>query len=152
MKLFISRHGEASFDADSDFSRPLTERGLAQTSTLVTENAANLAQVSAIWASPLLRAQQTASVYQEALKLEIQTKSFVTPDASPKQVLRQLNRAGIDNLLIVSHQPLVGDLVSLLVEGNTYHAHPFVTSELVVLEYDLMEAGLSSLIKDIIPT
>lgn len=151
MKLFISRHGEASFDAESDFSRPLTERGVQQTSALAKEHLSILSEVSQIWVSPLLRAQQTAKVYQDQLKCDVHTKPFIIPDSSPKQVLRQLNQAGIDNVLLVSHQPLVGDLVSLLVEGNTYQPHPFITSELVVLELELMEAGLAYLHQDLIP-
>lgn len=151
MKLFIARHGEASFDADSDFSRPLTARGKEQTRALVNQNSSILGEVKHIWASPLLRAQQTAQVYREALTLDVQTQPFITPDSSPKQVLRQLSKAGLDNLLIVSHQPLVGDLLSLLVEGNTYQPHPFITSELVVLECELYEAGLSHILKDLLP-
>lgn len=151
MKLFIARHGEASFDADSDFSRPLTDRGVVQTRALVEENLSTLNEVAQIWASPLLRAQQTAQVYRELLGLDIQTQPFITPESSPKQVLRQLSKSAADNLLIVSHQPLVGELVSLLVEGNVYQPHPFATSELVVLECELIEAGLCELIKDLLP-
>jgi phosphohistidine phosphatase len=151
MKLFIARHGEASFDADTDFSRPLTQRGIDQTRVLADQNLSTLNEVRSIWASPLLRAQQTAKIYQEILELDIHTQPFITPDSSPKQVLRQLSKANLDSLLIVSHQPLVGDLVSLLVEGNCFQPHPFVTSELVVLECDMFEPGLSHLIKDIIP-
>ncbi len=151
MKLYISRHGEASFDAESDFSRPLTARGAEQTRALVKQNLAFLEDLSQIWASPLLRAQQTARIYQELLRCEVQTQPFITPDSSPKQVLRQLSKAGIDNLLLVSHQPLVGELVSLLIEGNTYQPHPFTTSELLVLEYELLEAGLAYMAHDLIP-
>jgi phosphohistidine phosphatase len=152
MKLFIARHGEASFDAESDFSRPLTERGLIQTRTSLNENLSVFKEVDHIWASPLLRAQQTANIFHEALKVDVQTQPFITPESSPKQVLRQLNKAGLENLLIVSHQPLVGDLVSLLVEGNTYQPHPFTTSEVLVLDCEMFEAGLSRILKDIVPS
>jgi len=52
MKLFIARHGEASFQAESDHARPLTETGIAQTKALVEKYWDGLKGIDAVWASP----------------------------------------------------------------------------------------------------
>lgn len=151
MKLFIARHGEASFQAASDHDRPLTENGIAQTKALVAKHWDDLKDINAIWASPLVRAQQTAQIYADALHCEIQTHTYLTPDAMPKNVLRKLSKAGLDKLLVVSHQPLVGDLASLLVEGNIYCSHPYATSEVLVFEYEILASGTASIVADYLP-
>ena len=152
MKLYVSRHGEASFDAESDYSRPLTDRGITQTRRLLEEHIEELKTIRSIWASPLLRAQQTAKIYADVLACEVQTQTFLTPDSSPASVLRQLEKVDSDQLLLVSHQPLVGELASFLLEGNLYSSHPFITSELVVFECELMAPGMASIVADYMPT
>jgi len=152
VKLVISRHGQASFNADSDKERPLTQAGVEQTKQLMTKHLADLADVDAIWSSDLKRAKQTASIYAQQLSLDIQEKNFLTPDDEPKMVLKHLLDQGADStLLIVSHQPLVGELVSLLCDGNIYNAHPYTTSEVVVIECDIAEAGLGTKVANYLP-
>ena len=56
--------------------------------------------------------------------------------------MRELESAkGIASLVLVSHQPLVGSLVSLLCAGNVYEAHPFATAEIVALETEIIAPG-----------
>lgn len=151
MKVFIARHGEASFDAPSDFERNLTQKGEATTQRLVDSNLEQLKSVSEIWCSHLTRAVQTADIYARALSLKPQRQTFLTPDSSPAQVLRKLEKhADIEAILLVSHQPLVGDLTGLLC-GNGYGAHPFATSEVVVLEMDYPAQGMASKIANFLP-
>lgn len=153
MRLFIARHGEASFDAPSDHERPLTERGIAVTERLVEQNLAQLQEVDAIWCSRLTRAIQTASIYSKALSLSASQKPYLSPDSSPGAVLKALDEEAQDQtLLLVSHQPLVGDLVSLLCGDNVYLGHPFTTSEVVVLEMDYPAAGLASKVANFLPS
>jgi phosphohistidine phosphatase len=151
MKLFIARHGQASFDAASDQERPLTKIGIDQTKELIQGNLPALQEVETIWSSTLVRAKQTASYYADALDLDVQVKSFLTPDSAVQLVLKRLHSFEGKSLLIVSHQPLVGELVSLLTEGNVYRAHPYGTSEVVVLECELPEAGLANIIGNYLP-
>ena len=146
MKLFIGRHGQASFDAKSDRVRPLTAAGIADTVKLRDDHLSELKQVQVIWASELKRANETACIYADKLDLEIETKNFLSPDCEADRVVKKLQSLESDAcVLIVSHQPLVGELVSLLCEGNIYLAHPYVTSEIVVVECELAAVGLGSI-------
>ncbi len=152
MRLYIARHGEASFNAPSDGERPLTPHGVGQTRNVAKQCAAELQEVSAIWASPLRRAQETANVFSRHLGIEIITQPFLMPDSDPQRVVDKLSAAAEEStLLIVSHQPLVGELVSLLVAGNIYESYPFSTSELVTLEFEQFGAGLAKQRKNYLP-
>ncbi|MGH8451558.1 phosphohistidine phosphatase SixA [Pseudomonas sp.] len=144
MKLWILRHGEAEGHARTDAERNLTEHGRAE----VLHSAAHLIgqPLSAIIASPYVRAQQTAQLVREALGFEpdIRTVPWLTPDGNPLQVLEKLNTD--DNVLLVSHQPLVGSLVSFLQHGHQRQPQPMHTASLAELEGDFPLAGLMSLV------
>ena len=147
MRLFIARHAEAGFDAPTDRLRPITENGIAQTSSLVDRYLPELTSVPRIWCSDLLRARQTAEIFSRIVDTPLDVKPFLSPDKDPQLVLRKLSDHNSDeDLLVVSHQPLVGSLVSLLCAGHVYEAHPFVTSEIVVLETDIIGSGLATLV------
>jgi phosphohistidine phosphatase len=143
MKVWVLRHGEAEGHARSDAERNLTEHGRAE----VLRSAAHLIgeDISAIIASPYVRAQQTAQLVREALGFEppIRTVPWLTPDGNPLQVLEKLDTA--DNVLLVSHQPLVGGLISFLQHGHLRQPQPMSTACLAELEGDFPLAGLMSL-------
>jgi phosphohistidine phosphatase len=152
MKIYVMRHAQASFSAPSDRERPITELGIIQTKALLSANSDQFSDVNLIWSSDLLRAKQTASLVSDALKLEANEQLFLSPDSDVKQVVDALQ--GLDPntcLLIVSHQPLVGELVSFLIKGNVHHAHPYTTSEILELELDFVDAGMASLVKQYLP-
>ncbi len=144
MKLWILRHGEAEGHARTDAERNLTEHGRAE----VLQSAAHLIDqpISAIIASPYVRAQQTAYLVREALGFlpDIRTVPWLTPDGNPLQVLEQLDTD--DNVLLVSHQPLVGSLISFLQHGHQRQPQPMCTASLAELEGDFPLAGLMSLV------
>ena len=143
MKLWVLRHGEAESHAACDAERNLTERGRQE----VLHSAAHLigADIKAIIASPYARAQQTAQLVREALGFapDIRTVAWLTPDGNPLQVLEKLDTD--DNVLLVSHQPLVGNLISFLQHGHQRQPQPMHTASLAELEGDFPLAGLMSL-------
>lgn len=142
MRVFLGRHGEASFNAPSDRERALTPNGVQATQFVQSTNQAVFSDVRHVLSSELVRARQTAEIYAEALGVANQTRTFLAPDYDAEEVLQALARESFDgDVLIVSHQPLVGDLMSLLVAGNIYDAHPYATSEMVALELDHWAAG-----------
>lgn len=82
MKVWILRHGEAEGHARTDAERNLTEHGRAE----VLRSAAQLMgqPLSAIIASPYVRAQQTAELVREVLGFEpeVRTVPWLTPRAT----------------------------------------------------------------------
>ncbi|MBV6274541.1 phosphohistidine phosphatase SixA [Pseudomonas aeruginosa] len=146
MKLWLLRHGEAEPHASRDSERRLTAHGRKE----VLQSAARLAglPLDGILASPYVRTQQTAELVREALGLvePVGTAPWLTPDDDPREVLGFLDERSERNLLLVSHQPLVGALGGLLVHGNRRDPLPMSTASLAELEGDFAAAGLMTLV------
>ncbi|MDP3816716.1 phosphohistidine phosphatase SixA [Pseudomonas sp.] len=146
MRLWLLRHGEAEPSARSDAERNLTAHGRQQ----VREAAVQLQgrPLGAMLVSPYVRAQQTAALVAETLGFggAVQTVPWLTPDSDPRQVLLQLDAYPLDELLLVTHQPLVGALGGLLVHGNRQQALPMYTASLAELEGEMAVAGLMNLL------
>ncbi len=152
MKLFVMRHAQATFNAPSDRERPITDNGEKQTRELLSLYQQDLSQVGELWCSDLLRACQTAALVTEATGLPALQKTILSPDGQINHVLNELQQFKADeHLMIVSHQPLVGELVSYLISGNIYQAHPFTTSEILSLELEQVGPGMASLCKQYLP-
>ena len=146
MRLWLLRHGEAEAQARSDAERALTARGrqeVGQAAVQLEERA-----FGAILVSPYVRAQQTAALVREALGFTggIHTVPWLTPGSDPREVLRQLDHYAQGELLLVSHQPLVGSLAGLLIHGHRQQPLPMHTASLAKLEGDVLAAGLMDLL------
>jgi phosphohistidine phosphatase len=133
MKLWVLRHGEAvPYGSCPDSERELTDHGRKE----ALNSAAHLIgqPLTAIYASPYLRAQQTAQIVREALGFEpeIRTVEWLTPEVDPDKVTDQL--VSVSNVLLVSHNPLVGSLLSYLQHGAGYPPEKVSTAGLAELE------------------
>ncbi|HEF4762170.1 TPA: phosphohistidine phosphatase SixA [Pseudomonas putida] len=145
MKLWVLRHGEAVPHGSTphDSERELTANGREE----VLRAAANLVgqPLTAIYASPFMRAQQTAHLVKDALGFEpeIRTVEWLTPDVDPDRVTDQLN--SVTNVLLVSHNPLVGHLISYLQHGAGHPPERVSTAGLAELEHDELVIGAMKL-------
>lgn len=146
MKMWILRHGEAQNRARTDAERELTAKGREE----VLTSAAHLMGRPLRWiiASPYVRAQQTAELVRQALGFadSIVTVPWLTPDTDPRKVLQNLDLYASDDVLLVSHQPLVGSLIGLAVHGSLQQAEPMHTAGLAELEADFPLAGAMTLV------
>lgn len=148
MKLFILRHGQAEPQKTTDEVRELTEKGREDTKRVVSGRIAYMQSITEIWASPLVRAQQTAHIaasYFPALK--IQTSELIIPESSPIIAMSWLQSINQQNLsiLLVSHQPFVGELVNKLC-GKPAGFYPMGTSSLAVIETPVIAADVGELL------
>ncbi|HEY0285485.1 MAG TPA: phosphohistidine phosphatase SixA [Pseudomonas sp.] len=146
MKLWILRHGEAQSRAHSDAERELTTKGCEE----VLSSTGYLLGQPLRWiiASPYVRAQQTAELVRQALGRDdpIITASWLTPDSDPRKVLDNLDLYAGDDVLLVSHQPLVGTLIGLAIHGNMQQTQPMHTASLAELEGDFPLAAAMGLV------
>lgn len=151
MRLWLLRHGEAEPQAASDAARELTGHGHKE----VQQAAAQLSgrPLTAIIASPYVRAQQTAELVRDALGFtgSVTTVPWLTPDSDPREVLKFLDEREGAEVLLVSHQPLIGALGGLLVHGHPQEPLPMRTASLAELEGDIPAAGLMELLALIHP-
>jgi phosphohistidine phosphatase len=148
MTIFVLRHGQAELQKTTDDARALTEKGCLDTKTVVSSRLKYLQQVTQIWASPLVRAQQTAQIAADLLPaLPINTSPLIIPEGNLTAVMDWLQTITTENqsVLLVSHQPLVGDLVNSLC-GKSEGFHPMGTSSLAAIHAPVIAAGLGELL------
>jgi len=120
MKLFLVRHGHALSDKE-DSRRPLSARGGEVTRSVAAflRPSGVLAEVQAVWHSPLVRARETAELLVKELGLAallIETAGLL-PEDDPVAVADRLDRAD-QAVMIVGHEPQLGALATLLVRGK----------------------------------
>lgn len=154
MRIWIMRHGEACFNAKTDNQRMLTEKGkemaFKQGRWLAKRILNQNVSVDKIIVSPYVRTQQTAerlilgmqavSSMQSFAKFpqRFETWSGITPSGQVENVVNYLHflrEDGAKNIVMISHLPLVYDLVQNLTNyQQSVHFYPAVIAE---LEYDV---------------
>tara|TARA_B100000809_G_scaffold256093_1_gene295568 strand:+ start:588 stop:1055 length:468 start_codon:yes stop_codon:yes gene_type:complete len=145
--LLVLRHGQAENYADSglDCDRCLTDFGRFQVESAVAYMQAQGQQPELILVSPYLRTQQTAAYAQAVFPTAAcATWDALTPESDLMLLTEKLQLLTQENVLLVSHQPLVGALLSHLC-GQSYGRYPMDTASLACLQSDLWVAGLAEL-------
>jgi phosphohistidine phosphatase len=115
MELLLWRHAEAAA-GEPDLARPLTERGRRQAERMARFLAPRLPKELRIVVSPARRAQETA----RALGRSFETQELIAPGAGVTDILRAAGwPSGKHPVLLVGHQPVLGEVAAQLVEGRT---------------------------------
>lgn len=138
MDLFVMRHGQAHPQVTDDASRQLTPHGLHETQMIAHHLLSDKKWApNKIISSTYTRAIQTAEAVAQVIhyKLSIPQSDLILPDSDPRQALTFLMQQSTASLLIVSHQPLVGQLISLLVDGVIEERH-VPTSAVAYIQFD----------------
>lgn len=145
MRLLLLRHGEAGYDAPSDEQRHLTEHGRLRVQQMLKQQSETLVGLERIIHSPYLRTCQTAQLVQDLQPAMCESLALLTPESSPQQLVDWLAQQTDSTLMLVTHQPLIGQLVSLLCEGNLLRPEPMLPGALAVIELTFPAAGLGQL-------
>lgn len=147
MQLLIVRHGEAEPSAASDEVRNLTPRGRDVTAALAQALIKKSFVPTQIWASPLVRAQQTAAILQKHLghAPAIRECAAAIPEADVRRCVELLQREAADQtIMLVSHQPFVTHLISWLCDASMQadgNVPTLTTSAAVLLQLPQVDAG-----------
>lgn len=115
MELILWRHAEAA-EGLPDLGRALTEKGQRQAEHMAKFLSGRLPQNTRILVSPAIRAQQTAA----ALTPQFITAPNLGVHATPETAIATAGwpMAG-GAVLLVGHQPWMGELAALLMTGHT---------------------------------
>jgi len=144
MKLYLLRHGEAETRAHNDPGRELTARGRSEVVQVARLFAARNIQLERCFASPYVRAAQTAALFLPEAKQCIiaETTPVLMPEVRASIVMDFLEGVREQEVLMVSHNPLVSELNALLTEGDISNMHILGTSELICIEFDVIGLGM----------
>jgi phosphohistidine phosphatase len=114
MDLILWRHAEAE-PGEPDLQRALTPKGQKQARRMAEWLTTQLPESCKILVSPALRTLQTA----EPLGRKFKVLSELGPGARPQELLRAANWPNArEPVLIVGHQPTLGQLAALLLSGR----------------------------------
>ncbi|WP_144394345.1 phosphohistidine phosphatase SixA [Pleionea sediminis] len=117
--LYIMRHGEAEWHANSDVERELTDLGREEVVSVCRK--LDLASDCVVWHSPYRRAKQTCDLLLESLSMvpsERVEEKLLTPDADPEILAQFIEHSDADVLVLVSHMPLVARLTQVLTSDD----------------------------------
>ena len=144
MIVLVVRHGHAVDEARglADEGRYLSGKGRKQTRKIAARLAKKEKGVAAraitMWTSPLVRAVQTAEIFADALDLK--DNVIAVPELVPGKdardtvaKLEEARRDGADVIALVGHEPLLGQIASLLL-GDTFGE--LAKSGVVAIDWD----------------
>ena len=111
--IWFLRHGEAE-DGEPDFDRRLTAKGERQSRDAGKALAALGVEIELCLASPRVRARDTAVLACEALGVEVTIEDGLSGGRFDPLELT----AGLDNVLLVGHEPDFSDAIAQLTGGR----------------------------------
>lgn len=118
MDLILWRHAEAEV-GEPDLGRKLTAKGDKQARRMAEWLHHHLPDSARILVSPATRAQQTAQALAELSHRKFRTVDEIAPGASVTAVLAAADWPDSKQpIVIVGHQPTLGDVVSHLLGGD----------------------------------
>jgi phosphohistidine phosphatase SixA len=144
MRLYIVRHGEALNQGGPE--RSLTPRGEAEIDTagrLLAEES-----VGGVLYSPKLRTRQTAARILDAVgDVPAEPEPALLPPSSYRRIADLAEGSGLHRLVLVSHLPLVAELVGWFTSGDPgdYRLPGFPSGGIVTLDLDPVERGMGQL-------
>ena len=141
MELLVMRHGDAE-DSKDDFHRRLTSLGRDEARDAALAIADRGFEPEVIYASPLKRAQETAGIVGEHLRMDVVECDSITPSGSCQHVCELLSKAKAERPLIVSHQPFVSLMIHFLTGEQIF----MNTGALCMVRIDVFGRHLGELI------
>lgn len=119
MRIFLVRHAEAQplDTVENDEDRALTPEGAEKTRKACRGLRRMDLFPNRILSSPLKRALQTADIIKTELGFVGDTEPVeeLAPGADPEDIIAFLETLHIEQILLVGHQPLLGQIVNHLI-------------------------------------
>lgn len=143
MNIYLLRHGEAEARDYDDAGRHLTHRGKGDLHNVAHQFAARGIKLDRCFHSPYVRTTETAAEFlgqcQPGLKAE--PLLTLTPEHRAPAVLSFLGSLQYDHVMLISHNPLISEVLALLTQGHASSMHIVATSELNAIQCDIVGPG-----------
>jgi phosphohistidine phosphatase len=153
MHLYLLRHAEAVPRQFADPQRELTPHGQWEIEAVARQFTQKGILLDACYCSPYLRATQTAAHFLERVgsTLVPDITERLTPERRARAVLAWLEPVAAEHVLIVSHNPLVSELLAVLTGRSEAEMHIMSTCEMNALHVDLVDVGQARLLFRLAP-
>jgi phosphohistidine phosphatase len=115
-QIILWRHADAEMPIlhQEDMARALTTKGVRQSRLMAKWLNKYLPKETTVLVSPALRALQTA----EPLDFKNEVVDALQPGAPLTHILAVLDEYATDNMLLIGHQPWIGELIAYLLNGQ----------------------------------
>ena len=149
MKLYILRHGDAGNSGDpayaNDDERPLSDKGIERTEALARALRRMGIKFDVILSSPLIRARETAELIERGLRRKegVLLTEQLAPSGDFGKLVLEVNTLlpTPSDVLLVGHEPYLGDLISLLCTKSADLTLTFKKGGLCRMEIETLRAG-----------
>jgi len=122
MEIWLMRHAAAEERASSgrDADRTLSEDGHRRAREVARGLAELEPGIQLILTSPYARARQTAEPVARALRLSgrLRETQALEPASDPEEILDEIRSEKVEGVLLVGHEPHLGNLLGRLVAGH----------------------------------
>ena len=111
-QIILWRHADAEMPIlhQEDMARALTAKGVKQSRLMAKWLNKHLPSDTTVLVSPALRALQTA----EPLDISFEVVDALKPGVPFAQILAVFDEYATDNLMLIGHQPWIGELIAYL--------------------------------------
>ena len=120
MHLYLLRHGDAVDEPGiPDRERVLSPTGKQQSDRVAQFCKRGGIRFDLILSSPLTRARETAeAVVRAGLASNISTTNVLLPTSTPSDIIAELRVQTAGNVLLVGHQPLLGNCMAHFISAD----------------------------------
>ena len=152
MLVYLLRHAIAEDRAATDSARDLTAEGLAQARSITEKFRQYSPMMDRVLCSPYNRAQQTASAVMTLFPdIALTSDETITPGGNVYEVLDAIEACNVQHILLVSHNPLLSNLLSVMVDG-TMESHRYVgNATLYCVSMDVVAPGCGEIVYTLEP-
>ena len=152
MLLYLLRHAIAEDRAESDSARELTPKGLDQARSIAIKFSQRSPQVDRVICSPYTRAQQTAASMMPIFpELDLTLDAGIAPDGDVYGVMDAIEGYDLQQVLLVSHNPFLSNLLSVLVDGTMETHRPEDNATLHCVSIDVVAPGCGEILYTLEP-
>ena len=149
MNLYLMRHGLAvergTHGYESDRDRPLTAKGERRIRRVAEALLRMEISFDGMLSSPLIRARQTAELLNKEMKARhtLRFTEHLAPGGRVKELVRLIHRLpdSQQQILLVGHEPDLGQLASILLTGGDGLAVIFKKGAIANLDVGKLTAG-----------
>ena len=142
MKLYLVRHGIAlnvgEQGINRDHDRPLSDAGRDKTRRAARGMKALGHIPDVIGTSPLVRAEQTAQIFRDALEVEAEVAicDFMAPGGTVTELMTWLKEQSVESAMVVGHMPDLAWFTHSCIDESDRHDVHFKKAAVACVSFD----------------
>ncbi|MFT6092146.1 MAG: phosphohistidine phosphatase [Pseudohongiellaceae bacterium] len=152
MIIYLMRHGEAEQQALSDPARELTRKGIMDNRSAIAKLNQHAPEIDRALTSPYQRSRQTCSALRMSYpKLSFEVSRALEPEAGVYDLLDEIEKIDAKQVFLISHNPLISNLLALIVDGTLETNRHMGTSHIACVSMDIVAPGCAELLYTLTP-